>query len=81
MHTYRLVRTGASVQVFVDGSPSVTVDANRRDEMRNYMASVGLTPDEINQKVHELYITNTTTFPGTRRSPSSGKTAGSRPGR
>ncbi len=55
------------MQVFVDGSPSVTVDANRRDEMRKYMASVGLTPDEINQKVHELYITNTTTFPGERK--------------
>ncbi len=32
--------------------------------MRNYMASVGLKPDEINQKVHELYITNTTKFFG-----------------
>jgi hypothetical protein len=62
MHDYRLVRSGAAVQVFVDGTPTVTVDANRRDEMRNYMASVGLTPDEINQKVHELYITNTTKF-------------------
>jgi hypothetical protein len=81
MHTYRLVRTGASVQVFVDGSPSVTVDANRRDEMRNYMASVGLTPDEINQKVHELYITNTTTFPGERRTVSGRKTAANRQGR
>jgi hypothetical protein len=62
MHDYRLVRSGAAVQVFVDGVATVTVDANRRDEMRNYMASVGLTPDEINHKVHELYITNTTKF-------------------
>jgi hypothetical protein len=62
MHDYRLVRSGATVQVYVDGNPKLTVDANRRDEMRNYMASVGLTPDEINHKVHELYITNTTKF-------------------
>jgi hypothetical protein len=54
MHNYRLVRTGSDVRVFVDGSSTVTVDANQRNEMRNYMASAGLTPDEINQKVHEL---------------------------
>ena len=48
--------------MFVDGTPALTVDANRRDEMRNYMASVGLKPEEINQKVHELYIANATTF-------------------
>ena len=64
MHKYRLVRTGASVQVYVDGRAGATVDANQRNEMRNYMASAGLTPDEINQKVHELYITNTTEFLG-----------------
>ena len=62
MHTYRLVRSGSSVRVLVDEIPTVTVDANLRGEMRKYMASVGLTPDEINQKVHELYVTNTTTF-------------------
>jgi hypothetical protein len=62
MHNYRLVRTGAAVRVFVDGAPKVTVDANQRNEMRNYMASAGLTPDEINEKVHELYLTNTTEF-------------------
>ncbi len=62
MRTYRFVRTGASVQVLVNGKLTITVDANLRGEMRNYMASVGLTPDEINQKVHELYVTNTTTF-------------------
>ena len=62
MHKYRLVRTGSDVRVFVDGSPKITVDANKRNEMRNYMASVGLTPDEINQKVHELYLTNATEF-------------------
>lgn len=32
--------------------------------MRDCMASAGLTPDEINQKVHELYMTNTTQFLG-----------------
>ena len=66
MHNYRLVRTGSDVRVFVDGSPTVTVDANQRNEMRNYMASAGLTPDEINQRVHELYLTNTTQFRGSR---------------
>ncbi len=62
MHKYRLVRTGSEVRIFVDGNPRLTVDANKRNEMRDYMKSVGLTPDEINQKVHELYITNTTEF-------------------
>ncbi len=64
MHNYRLVRKGAAVEVFVDGIPERFVDANRRDEMRKYMASVGLRLDEIDQKVHELYITNTTQFVG-----------------
>ncbi|MDR3748439.1 MAG: hypothetical protein P4M04_09840 [Acidobacteriota bacterium] len=64
MPNYRLVRAGASVRVFVDGLAETTVDANQRNEMRNYMASAGLTPEEINQKVHELYITNTTEFLG-----------------
>jgi hypothetical protein len=64
MHKYRLVRTGSSVRVFVDGIPGTTVDANKRNEMRDYMASAGLTPDEVNQKVHELYMTNTTEFVG-----------------
>ncbi len=54
------------MQVFVDGNPKMTVDANRRDEMRNYMRSVGLTPEEIDHKVHELYMTNTTEFVGSR---------------
>jgi len=66
MHTYRLVRTGSAVKVFVDGIPDVTVDANRRNEMRDYMASAGLTLEEIDHKVHELYITNTTEFRGGR---------------
>ena len=66
MHNYRLVRTGSDVRVFVDGSSTVTVDANQRNEMRNYMASAGLTPDEINHKVHELYMTNATEFVGSR---------------
>ena len=64
MHKYRLVRTGSAVRVFVDGNPGITVDANKRNEMRDYMASAGLTDDEINQKVHELYMTNTTEFVG-----------------
>ena len=62
MPNYRLIRTRSEVQVFVDGSPKLTVDANKRNEMRDYMKSVGLTPDEINQKVHELYMTNRTEF-------------------
>jgi hypothetical protein len=62
MHNYRLVRDRSAVQVFVDGIPKVTVDANQRNELRNYMVSAGLTPDEVNHKVHELYITNTTEF-------------------
>jgi len=62
MHKYRLIRTGSAVQVFIDGIPEVTVDANKRNEMRNYMASAGLTPEEVDHKVHELYITNTTEF-------------------
>ena len=66
MHKYRLVRTRSDVRVFVDGNPTITVDANKRNEMRNCMASAGLTPDEINQKVHELYMTNTTEFLGSR---------------
>ena len=64
MHEYRMVRTGSDVQVFVDGNLKTTVDANKRNEMRNCMASAGLSPDEINQKVHELYMTNTTMFLG-----------------
>jgi hypothetical protein len=66
MHKYRLVRTGSDVRVFVDGNPKTTVDANKRNEMRDCMASAGLAPDEINQKVHELYLTNTTEFLGSR---------------
>lgn len=62
MHNYRLVRDRSAVQVFVDGMPKVTVDANQRNELRNYMVSAGLTPAEVNHKVHELYITNATEF-------------------
>ena len=64
MHKYRLMRTGCDVRVFVDGNLKTTVDANRRNELRDCMASAGLTPVEINQKVHELYLTNTTEFLG-----------------
>ena len=59
MHTYRLARDRSAVQVYVDGIPKVTVDANQRNELRNYMVSTGLTPGEVNHNVHELYITNT----------------------
>ncbi len=62
MHNYRLVRDRSAVQVFVDGKPKVTVDANQRNELRNYMLAAGLTPDEVNRRVHELYITNATEF-------------------
>ena len=66
MHNYRLVRDRSAVQVYVDGIPKVTVDANQRNELRDYMVSTGLTPAEVNQKVHELYITNTTEFTTSR---------------
>jgi hypothetical protein len=66
MHKYRLERTGSDVRVFVDGNPKTIVDANKRNELRDYMASAGLTPDEINRKVHELYLTNTTEFLGSQ---------------
>jgi hypothetical protein len=66
MHKYRLVRTGSDVRVVVDGIPKTTVDANKRNELGYCMASAGLTPDEINQKVHELYLTNTTEFLGSQ---------------
>jgi hypothetical protein len=62
MPNYRLIRDRWAVQVFVDGVAKITVDATQRNELRNYMVSTGLTPDEVNHKVHELYITNTTEF-------------------
>ena len=62
MHTYRLVRDRSAVQVYVDGIPKVTVDANQRNELRNYMVSTGLTPAQVDHNVHELYLTNTTEF-------------------
>lgn len=62
MHNYRLVRNRSAVQVFVDGTPTVTVDANQRNELRNYMVSAGLTPEQVNHNVHELYLTNATEF-------------------
>ncbi len=63
MHSYRLVRRGALVEIFVDGHASgKTVNANLRDELRNFFASCKLTPAEIDSKVHELYMTNTVSF-------------------
>ena len=64
MPKYRLMRSGSDVRVFVDGNLRITVDANKRNEMRNCMAAAGLTPDEINHRVHELYLTNITEFLG-----------------
>jgi hypothetical protein len=66
MHTYRLVRKGAIVEIFVDGRPSSkTVNANLRDELRGFFASCGVPQAETDSKVHELYITDTTSFTST----------------
>ena len=63
MLTYRLLRQGALVQVFVDGQPSSkTLSANLRNELRDFLESFGLPQADIDFKVHELYITNSTSF-------------------
>ena len=65
MHTYKLMRQGASVQVFVDGQHNgETLSANQRNELRDFMASFGLPQADIDFKVHELYLTNSTSFSG-----------------
>jgi hypothetical protein len=63
MHTYKLLRQGALVQVFVDDQPSArTLSANQRNELRDYLESFGLRQADIDFKVHELYLTNSTSF-------------------
>ncbi len=63
MHTYKLMRQGALVQVFVDGQSSgKTLSANQRNELRDFMAFCGLSQADIDFKVHELYLTNATSF-------------------
>ena len=63
MHTYKLMRQGASVQVFVDGHCSgKTLSANQRNELREFLAFYGLSQADIDFKVHELYLTNSTSF-------------------
>ena len=63
MHTYKLMRQGALVQVYVDGKASdMTLSANQRNELRDFLASHGLVLSEIDFKVHELYTTNSTSF-------------------
>lgn len=63
MHTYKLMRQGALVQVFVDGqSTGKTLSANQRNELRDFLASFGLPQADIDFKVHELYLTNSTSF-------------------
>jgi hypothetical protein len=63
MHTYKLMRQGGLVQVFVDGQSSgKTLSANQRNELRDFMASFGLAQADIDFKVHELYLTNATSF-------------------
>jgi len=63
MHTYKLMRQGALVQVFVDGEFSKkTLSANQRNELRDFLTSHGLVLADIDFKVHELYTTNSTSF-------------------
>jgi hypothetical protein len=63
MHTYKLMRQGALVQVFVDGQLSgKMLSANQRNELRDFLAFYGLSQADIDFKVHELYLTNSTSF-------------------
>ena len=63
MHTYKLLRRGALVQVFVDDQASgKTLSANQRNELRDFLESFDLPQADIDFKVHELYLTNSTTF-------------------
>ena len=63
MHTYKLMRQGALVQIFVDGQSSgKTLSANQRNELRDFLALYGLSQADIDFKVHELYLTNSTSF-------------------
>ena len=62
VHEYRLKRTGALVEIFIDGASVKTLNANLRHELRDFFASLDLPQSDIDFKVHELYITNTTSF-------------------
>lgn len=62
MHEYRLIRKAALVEVFVDGQAIKTVSANFRNELRDVLIPCGLPQADIDSKVHELYITNKTSF-------------------
>jgi len=63
MHTYTLLRQGGLVRVFVDGNPSdSTISANLRNELRDFLGAHGLLPADVDFKVHELYLTNATSF-------------------
>ena len=63
MYTYKLFREGGSIRVFVDGKPiNRTLSANLRNELRDFMGLHGLLPSDIDFKVHELYLTNATSF-------------------
>jgi hypothetical protein len=63
MHTYKLLREGGSVRIFVDGAPiDRTLSANQRNELRDFLGLHGLLPSDIDFKVHELYMTNSTSF-------------------
>ena len=63
MHTYKLLREGGSVRIFVDGDPiDRTLSANQRNELRDFLGLHGLLQSDIDFKVHELYMTNATSF-------------------
>ncbi len=63
MPTYKLMRQGALVQVFVDGKASGSpLSANLRNELRDFLGSFGLAQADVDAKVHELYLTNSTSF-------------------
>jgi hypothetical protein len=65
MHNYTLLRKGATVEIFVDGKASgQTVNANLRNELRNFFVSCSLPQADIDFKVHQLYTTDTTSFSG-----------------
>ncbi len=63
MHNYRLLRKGALVEIFMDGETSgKTVNANLRNELRNFFASCNVPQADIDFRVHELYTTDATSF-------------------
>ena len=62
MHEYRLIRKAALVEIFADGRLIKTVSANFRNELRDVFIPCGLPQADIDSKMHELYITNQTSF-------------------